>query len=120
MNKRTAIIGASSNAERYSYKATVSLKKHGHTVFPIGIRDGEIEGEPILTGKPILFDIDTITLYLNAKNQVDWYDYILQIKPTRIIFNPGAENLELLNLATQHGIHCEVACTLVLLSIGNY
>jgi len=118
--KTTMIIGASSNPERYSYKATKSLKAHGHKVYPVGIKEGEIEGEKILTNKPVPSDVDTITMYLSAKNQKGWYDYILSLKPKRIIFNPGAENPELVEVATKQGVESVEACTLVMLSIGNY
>lgn len=118
--KPTVVIGASSNPERYSYMATVKLKKYGHKVYPIGIKAGNIEGEEILTNKPKPTDVDTVTMYLSAKNQKEWYDYILELKPKRIIFNPGAENVELVNLAKLQGVECLEACTLVLLSIGQY
>lgn len=120
MNKPTAVIGASSNPERYAYLATVRLKKHGHSVFPVGINEGEIEGEKILTDKPKLADIDTVTLYVGPRNQHAWIDYIFSLKPKRIIFNPGAENPELVKAAEAKGIECVEACTLVMLSIGNY
>lgn len=120
MNKRTVVIGASSNPERYSFKATVSLKKHGHTVFLVGIKEGEIMGEKILTGKPELNEIDTVTLYVGPRNQPEWYNYVLELKPRRIVFNPGTENQEFIGLAQKNGITCEEACTLVMLSIGNY
>lgn len=120
MNKRTVIIGASPNADRYAYKATVSLKKHGHSVFPVGIKKGEIMGETILTDKPELSDIDTVTLYVGPQNQPDWYNYIIGLKPKRIIFNPGTENNALQSLARENGIETQEACTLVMLSIGNY
>lgn len=120
MNKPTAIIGASPNPERYAYMATSRLKNQGHSVFPIGIRAGEIEGELILTDRPQLKDIHTVTLYVGPQNQPAWMDYILSLKPKRLIFNPGAENPEFEKLATQQGIECMQACTLVLLSIGEY
>lgn len=120
MNKKTLILGASPNPDRYAYKATVSLKKHGHPVFPVGIKKGEIMDEPILVGKPNINDIDTVTLYVGPQNQPEWYDYIIGLNPKRIIFNPGTENQELVQLATKKGINCEEACTLVLLSIGQY
>lgn len=120
MNKPTAIIGASPNPERYSYLATVKLKKHGHTVYPIGIKAGQIEGEMILTNRPELTDIDTVTLYVNPTNQNDWADYILSLKPKRLVFNPGTENPLLVKRATELGIECLEACTLVMLGIGNY
>lgn len=120
MSKNTVIIGASPNDDRYSYKATVSLLNHGHKVYPVGLREGKIKNENIITDKPALTDIDTVTLYVGPQNQGAWQDYILSLKPKRIIFNPGTENPAFENLATSKGIECVEACTLVMLSIGNY
>lgn len=119
-NKPTIVIGASPNTDRYSYKATMSLQNHKHTVYPIGIKKGIINGLTIINDKPIIENIDTITLYIGPDNQPEWYDYILSIKPKRIIFNPGTENSELIKLANDNGIETEIACTLVLLSINQY
>ena len=119
--KRTLVLGASPNSERYSYKATLRLAENGHDVFPVGLRAGLIGSHKILLNNPGLKNIDTVTLYLGPKNQASYYDYILnQIKPNRIIFNPGTENEELIKLAKSAGIETEIACTLVLLSINNY
>jgi predicted CoA-binding protein len=119
-NKKTLIIGASENSERYANKAFHSLIRHGHTVMMLGNKAGEIEGEIIQTGTPKFEAIDTVTLYINPKNQEPYYDYILALKPKRIIFNPGTENPILTQLAEQNGIEATVACTLVLLAIGKY
>ena len=119
-SKRTIILGASPNPSRYSNIATKRLMNNQVPIFPIGIRKGEIQGVPIITDKTIIPDIDTITLYIGAKNQPQWYDYILATHPNRIIFNPGTENSELEKMAQQSGIETEIACTLVLLSIDDY
>ena len=119
-NKPTVVIGASPNTERYSYKATVSLQKHNHTVYPIGIRNGKINDFDVITDKPQLENIDTITLYVGPDNQPAWIDYIMSLKPKRIIFNPGTENPEFKALAESKGIEAIEACTLVLLSINQY
>lgn len=119
-NKPTVVIGASPNTDRYSYKATISLQNHQHTVFPIGIRPGKINNLEIITNKPALNDIDTVTLYVGPDNQPNWYEYILSLKPKRIIFNPGTENSEFEKIATDNQIEVLNACTLVLLSIGQY
>jgi len=119
--KRTLILGASSNPERYAYKATIRLAENNHPVFPVGLREGKIGDHLILTNNPFIENIDTVTLYVGPQNQPVYYDYVLkQIKPKRIIFNPGTENPELQKLAQENGIETEIACTLVLLSIGNY
>jgi uncharacterized protein len=118
--KKTLIIGASTNPERYAYKAAHSLTAHGHTIVQLGIKEGQVANEPIHTNKPILDNIDTVTLYIGPKNQPEWYDYIIDLKPKRVIFNPGTENIAFENLLTQNKIETLEACTLVMLSIGNY
>lgn len=120
MSKKTLVLGASLKPERYSNIATRRLKKYAHEVVPVGLREGEIEGISILKGKPEVEGVDTVTLYLNPKRQIEYYDYILGLKPKRIIFNPGTENMELVELAQAQGIEAEIACTLVMLSVGNY
>jgi len=120
MSKKTLVLGASLKPHRYSNIATKRLLKHGHEVVPIGLREGEIEGISILKGAPEVEGVDTVTLYMNPKRQVAYYDYIIGLKPKRIIFNPGTENMELVELAQAQGIEAEIACTLVMLSIGNY
>lgn len=119
-NKPTVVIGATPNTDRYSFKATDSLQKHHHTVYPIGIRSGKINDLDIIVDKPILENIDTVTLYVGPDNQGPWIDYILSLKPKRIIFNPGTENPEFEALAESKGIEATEACTLVLLSINQY
>ncbi|MBD2721266.1 MULTISPECIES: CoA-binding protein [Hymenobacter] len=118
--KKTLVLGASDNPDRYSFRAAHMLKRHGHEVVPVGIRKGEVAGLPIRTDRPQEKDIDTVTLYVGPQNQPAWYDYILDLQPKRILFNPGTENPELERLAQQRGIQTEEACTLVLLSIGQY
>lgn len=118
--KKTVILGATPNSGRYAWLAATRLAQHGHEIVPIGIKDGRIAGVDILKGQPAIKGVDTITLYLNAGRQREYYDYILSLHPKRIIFNPGAENPELAKLATDHGIETVEGCTLVMLSIGTY
>jgi len=118
--KKTLVLGASTNPTRYSYRATRMLTQYGHEAVPVGIKKGEIAGIEIINGTPESNDIDTVTLYLNPARQEQYYDYILGLKPKRIIFNPGTENFELAKLAREQGIETEMACTLVMLSTGQY
>ena len=118
--KKTVVIGASENPERYAYKAVVSLSNHGQEVVAVGLKDGKILNISITSEKKFIPDVDTVTMYVGAKNQPAWYDFILSLKPKRIIFNPGAENDELAKIAEKNGIEVVEACTLVMLSIGNY
>jgi len=120
ISKKTLVIGASENPDRYSNKAIRMLQNFGHEVVAIGVKNGKVED--VEFGKEHLpfENIDTVTLYINPKLQVDYYQYILSLKPRRIIFNPGTENLELEKMALQENIQSLEACTLVLLSTEQY
>lgn len=120
MSKKTIVIGASTNPERYAYKAILALARHDHEVIPIGLKEGEVAGISILTGFPAIDQVDTVTLYVGPKNQPVYYDYILSLKPKRLILNPGTENMQLEKLAEANGIEALEACTLVLLATNQY
>lgn len=118
--KKTLVLGASENPARYSYLAVKKLTAEQHEVVAIGRKKGQIGNVAITSEQQSFDDIDTITLYLNPANQKKYYNYIISLYPKRIIFNPGTENEELTNLAVQNGIKVQEACTLVLLSTGEY
>ena len=119
-SKKTLVLGASDNPSRYSYLAVNRLRSHGHPVVAIGKKNVMVADVPIEKEKKDWKDVDTVTLYLNPTHQQQYYDYILSLKPKRIIFNPGAENDELADLAIKNGITPIEACTLVLLSTNQY
>ncbi|WP_411274376.1 CoA-binding protein [Daejeonella sp.] len=118
--KKTLIIGATDNPSRYANLAANRLVALGHTIVNIGIKSGEAAGVPIEPAGETLKDIDTITLYVGPQTQPLYYDYIIKSQPKRIIFNPGTENAELEELAEKNGIETLEACTLVMLSTGQY
>lgn len=118
--KKTLIIGASPNPERYAYRAAHMLTAKGHDIVNVGIKKGELAGVEIEKPGVIHHDIDTVTLYIGPHLQDQYYDYILQTKPKRVVFNPGTENVELESLLVDNGIEPVEACTLVLLSTGQY
>ncbi|WP_372473272.1 CoA-binding protein [Capnocytophaga sp. ARDL2] len=117
---KTLVLGASEKPERYSNKAIKMLRRYQHEVVAIGNKVGTVEGVEIHKGMVDFKDIHTITLYMNPKNQIPYYDYILNLQPKRVIFNPGTENLELQSLLQRNNIAFEDACTLVLLSTDQY
>jgi len=117
---KTLVYGASTNPQRYSYTAIHRLRHYGHEVVAIGIREGAVNDIKLLTGHPELKDIHTITLYLGSSRQSDHIDYLLSLSPQRIIFNPGTENHHFAQQATANNIEVLEACTLVLLSTGQY
>jgi len=120
MQKKTVVLGASDDPSRYSFLAINRLRNHQHPVVAIGRKAAAVADVEITTDHPQEAGVDTVTLYLNPKNQQPYYDYILSLKPQRIIFNPGTENDELIELAKQNNIEPVIACTLVMLATGQY
>src|SRR5690606_875985 len=118
--KKTLVLGATTNPGRYAYLAAHRLVAAGHDIVNIGIKKGESAGVEIQRAGAVFPDIDTVTLYIGPQRQPEYYDYILTTQPKRIIFNPGTENPELEAMAQQQGIEVVRACTLVMLSTGQY
>jgi predicted CoA-binding protein len=116
----TMVLGASPNPERYSYMASVMLLEKGHAVYPYGIKKGMIQSLSILQDWPSPGSIASLTLYLGPAAQAEYYDQIIALKPARIIFNPGTENPVLVELAHAANITTIEACTLVMLTTGQY
>ena len=120
MNKKTVVIVVSAKQDRYSNRAVRMLQKNNHEVFALGFENAAIDNIPIETAWKNYDNVDTVTLYINPQRQKEYYKYILDLKPKRIIFNPGTENHELEQLAFDNNIQPLEACTLVLLSTGQY
>jgi predicted CoA-binding protein len=122
MSKKTVIIGATPNPSRYAFIAARMLMDYGHEVVPVGIKRGIVFGKEIqdLRLKPKIENVDTITLYIGTRHQPEWYDYILSLKPGRVIFNPGTENMELIQKLSDVGAEPVEGCTLVMLRSGQY
>ena len=118
-NHRVLVLGASLKPERYAHKAALQLNRLAYDVVLVGNKPGIIDGLSIETYIPNK-SYDTVTLYLSAKNQQQYHDQLLKLKPKRIIFNPGAENSVFQKLAIQKDIEAFEACTLVMLSMGTF
>jgi predicted CoA-binding protein len=120
MAKKTVVLGASDNPSRYSYLAIRKLAAHQHPIIAVGKKKGQVGDVEIHTDHLPATGVDTVTLYLNPFHQVEYYDYIMNLRPRRIIFNPGTENDELIRMAKENNIQPVIGCTLVMLSTGQY
>ncbi len=118
--KKTVVLGATDNPDRYAYRAAYSLTRHGHPIELVGLKEGSVAGAPIRTDRPALTDVHTVTLYVGTRNLPPLYDYILSLRPKRIIFNPGTENQELQQKAEAQGIETVYGCTLVMLATNEF
>jgi predicted CoA-binding protein len=119
-NRKTLVLGASPNPVRFSHKAVKSLLKHDEEVVAVGFRKGLIEEEEILVGMPMIEDVHTVSIYIGSSRQTEYYDYILSLKPKRVIFNPGTVNPEFMAMLNNNGIEPLSACMLVMLNDGEY
>jgi predicted CoA-binding protein len=120
--KKTVIIGATTNPGRYAWLAARMLSEYNHEIVPLGIKKGSVFGKEILNiyDRPAIDGVDTVTLYIGPQRQPEHIDYILSLKPRRIIFNPGAENEEFEMRAEEQGVETLQACTLVMLRSLQY
>ena len=119
-NKKTLVLGATTKPDRYAFRAINMLIEKGHSVLAVGQNAGEVAGVKIHTKTIPVKNIDTVTLYLNPIRQRDYYNYIIEAQPKRVVFNPGTENPEFYQLLELNNIKAEVACTLVLLATNQY
>ncbi|MFM8742616.1 MAG: CoA-binding protein [Cytophagales bacterium] len=120
--KKTVIIGATTRKDRYAYLAAEMLTEYHHEIVPVGIKKGEVFGKAILEiqTQPEVQDVDTVTMYIGPQHQPEHYQYILSLKPKRVIFNPGTENSEFEKMVEQSGAEAIEACTLVMLRSRQY
>ena len=120
LNKPTLVVGASTNPDRYAYKAITQLRANQHSVVAYGLKKGTVSDVAINTELPTPNSIDTITLYVGPERQAELIIPLLNLNPRRIIFNPGTENPLFEEKAQAAGIRTERACTLVLLATHAY
>jgi uncharacterized protein len=120
MSKSTLVIGASTNATRYSFLAINRLREHGHPVYALGLRAGRVGDVDIFTEHKFFSDIHTVTLYVGPNHQDNIRDYVIGLNPSRVIFNPGTEDDFFQSLLRKANIPFEEACTLVMLGTDQY
>ena len=120
-NEAVVILGASNKTDRYAYMAQQGLVNRGFRVLPVHPTIKEIDGVPVFASlSDIKEPVNTITLYVGEERSTAVMQEILNLKPKRIIFNPGAENKSLQIEARKLGIEALDACTLVMLSTKTF
>jgi len=120
INGKTVVLGASPNPIRFSFKAVKSLLRHEKEVVAVGFREGLIAEEEILVGQPHIENVQTVSIYIGSSRQSGYYDYIISLKPKRVIFNPGTVNPEFMARLKNEGIEPVDACMLVMLNEGDF
>ena len=117
---KTLVLGASPKETRFSHKAVKALIRLEYDVVAVGKKAGFVKDVEIQTGMPNIENVDTIILYLGAGSQEEYYDYMIGLKPRRIIFNPGTHNQEFIDMCKKHGIDPVVDCALIMLNSETY
>jgi uncharacterized protein len=119
--ENVVVLGASNKEERYSNMAVALLKEHGHRVFPIHPLLKEILDLKVFKNlQDLPENPDTISIYLNAKVLEGQIENIINVKPKRVIFNPGTEFPSGMERLKAEGIDVVVGCTLVMLKTGQF
>jgi predicted CoA-binding protein len=114
------VLGASPNPERYSNKAVRRLISNNYQVIAIGKRNGFIGDVPIITEQPALKDVDTVLMYLAPYHQAEVFDYVLALRPKRVIFNPGTESPEFEQWLESYDIKIVHDCSLLMMASGRF
>lgn len=114
-----AIIGAVSDRERYSNKAVRAYKARGYEVYPISIRDDEIEGiKAYRSIRDVPGEVDAASLYVNPRVGIGLLEDLAE-KGVEILFvNPGADSVELIERAAELGLNPIVACSIMSLGVN--
>lgn len=118
--RTTLVFGASLKPNRYSHIAIERLRGKGEKTLAFGLKPGWVNDVQVTTNLSEMSKINIVTLYLNSEIQKEYYSSIIDLKPDKVIFNPGTENPEFYALLEKNEIKVEVACTLVLLATGQY
>jgi predicted CoA-binding protein len=116
------VLGASNDPSRYSFKAMEMLEMYGHKPIPVHPREEMVRGHKVyhqlrdLVGQKI----DTVTIYVSPSLSEQYQKDLIDLKPKRVIFNPGAENPKLYKSLIDQNIKVEESCTLVLLRTNQF
>lgn len=120
VKKKTLVLGASMNPDRFSYMAIRKLKYGNIPVVAVGLREGEVSGVRIEKPFPKFEGIHTVSIYIGPRNLTAYHDYILSLKPKRVIFNPGTESQAFAEILSEAGVEVVYGCTLVMVANSRY
>jgi hypothetical protein len=121
MSKVVAIIGASSNRQKFGNRALRAFRHKGYTVVPINPHEADIEGLP--TFKSVLDvpgPIDMASFYVPPEIGEQVIDEVAKKGIAEVWLNPGAESDRLIARARALEIEPIVACSIVAIGENPY
>lgn len=100
-----AVVGASTNPEKYGNKVYLSLKRHGKTAYPVNPRAQEIDGDKCY---PSVADLpekpEVVVSIVPSKLTEQLVDEMAAQGLTNLWIQPGAESAAAISQAAEHGI----------------
>lgn len=116
MGESIAVIGASTNREKYSNRAVRAYRAEGYTVYPINPNAEEIEGlKAYASVLDVAGEIDLATLYLPPRWGLSVADAIIAKGIPEVFVNPGAESPELIEKLENAGVNVIQGCSIIAL-----
>lgn len=120
-NETVVVLGANPKPGRHSNRAIRTLLEHGHQVIPVHPLIGEIAGVSVAKDlSHIREKVNTLTLYVDPERGKKLLKEMVDLRPDRVIMNPGTESDEIEEHLIANSIPVVRACTLVLLRTGQF
>ena len=121
MAKVVAVIGASSNRNKFGNRAVRAFRQQGYTVVPINPHEADVEG---LKSYASVLDvpgaIDMASFYLPPEIGLQVIDEVARKGIVEVWLNPGAESDALIARAKALHIQPIVACSIVAIGANPY
>ncbi|MCB9496246.1 MAG: CoA-binding protein [Fibrobacteria bacterium] len=118
---KVAVLGASHKEDRYANRVLHKLAEKGHEAIGINPALPAIPGFTVVkTLEDLPEGVHTLTMYVGPERSTPLADSILAGGFSRVVFNPGAENPDLEKMLQDAGVEVLEACSLVMLSTGQW
>ena len=116
-----AVLGASPKPARFANQAIRLLQQLGYRITPVHPRFDTIESLPVVHDLSAIREpVDTLTLYVGPALLEPLAAAIADLRPRRVIFNPGTESRLIQQRLDAAGIDWLEDCTLVMLKTGRF
>jgi uncharacterized protein len=121
MSRVVAVVGASSNRNKFGNKAFRAFQQKGYTVIPVNPNEAEVEGTKTVSSVlDIDGEIDMITMYVPPTIGVRVLDDIAKKGAKEVWLNPGADDDDVVARARELGLNVIVACSIVGIGANPY
>jgi predicted CoA-binding protein len=121
MSKVVAVIGASSNRQKFGNRAVRAFQQQGYTVIPINPHETSVEGLKAYSSVlEVPGPVDLASFYVPPEIGEQVIEEIARKGITEVWLNPGAESDALVARARALNIQPIVACSIVAIGQNPY